>query len=307
MLYIITLLGLAAMAFVGTQRLTRGVGLPLLAAVLASGAITLVFSIKIINAGYVGVPRLFGEIQDRTLTEGVNFKNPLAGVSVQPIRRQNIEMTSGSGMDVISKDRVKLRIDMSLPYRVDGDAYPNLLRRLGERGMHELLISAARSATRAGAAEYTWSEIAVTRKDEFSATVQEQFGELIKRDLMANQYDAASAEKVFTIVEPKLRNVLPPDRISASISQRLAAEEDLKKQKTITKIAEEEANRRANEGLGVANLFEKLPEGFSAGEIQQVLSAIADKTRADAMMAGVESGKIQLMVLNGAPATVAVK
>lgn len=84
-----------------------------------------------------------------------------------------------------------------------------------------------------------------------------------------------------------------------AIAERVAAEEDLKRQVVLTKIAKQEAERRENEGLGVKKLFAQLPKGFSAREIQLVLSAISEKVRADAIMKAIESDRVQTMVISG--------
>ena len=104
----------------------------------------------------------------------------------------------------------------------------------------------------------------------------------------------------------QLRKVLPPNKVLNAVAEKIAAEEDLERQKTLTQIAEEEARRRQNEGRGVNNLFAELPQGFSPSQIREVLGAIADKTRAEAMMKAVETGQVQVMVMNGAQPSLAV-
>lgn len=102
-----------------------------------------------------------------------------------------------------------------------------------------------------------------------------------------------------------LRDVRPDAKVLNAISEKVAAEEDLKRQRVLTEIARQEAERRANEGIGVARLFSELPQGFSPDQIRAVLAALADKQRADALTKAVESGKVNVMVLPG-PTPVAV-
>lgn len=97
----------------------------------------------------------------------------------------------------------------------------------------------------------------------------------------------------------QLRKILPPQKVLNAVSEKVAAQEDLERQKTLTRIAEEEARRRQNEGRGVKNLFTELPAGLKPSEIREVLAAIADKTRAEATMKAVETGQVQIMIMYG--------
>lgn len=56
---------------------------------------------------------------------------------------------------------------------------------------------------------------------------------------------------------------------------------------------------RKKEGAGVTNLFEELPKNFTSAEISEVLAALANKTRADAMLKAVESGQVKTIIMNG--------
>jgi regulator of protease activity HflC (stomatin/prohibitin superfamily) len=262
---------------------------------------TLSFSLSFIEAGHVGIQRLFGEIKPLVLHEGMNFHSPFVNVSERSIQRQFLELTSEDNNDlnieVISSDKLKLTIDMTFPYVIEGQSYPELLRRVGTRGLDNLVLSSARSSVREAAAEFQWSEIAVTKKQDFMSRTMQLFDFYLTADLTQVGIVKSGMSNPIKVITPQLRNVLPPNEISLSISQRLAAEEDLKKQETLTEIAKEEANRRLNEGKGISNLFDQLPKGFGAQEINAVLSAIADKTRADAMLRAVENGSVQVMVM----------
>ena len=57
------------------------------------------------------------------------------------------------------------------------------------------------------------------------------------------------AKTAVTFISPKIRRMVPPKRIRQAINEESAAKRDLNRQKTLTEIAKEEANRRANEGM----------------------------------------------------------
>ncbi|TRZ52490.1 hypothetical protein D4R99_02655, partial [bacterium] len=117
---------------------------------------------------------------------------------------------------------------------------------------------------------------------------------------------AADAEQVFNILPVMLSKVLPPDAVVISISNKAAALQDLERQKTLTSIAQEVANRRAQEGSGVSKLFAELPKDVKPEQIAIVLRALAEKTRSDAELKAVESGKISSMIISGGSNPIAV-
>lgn len=307
MIYIMLIIGCVVGALWAMLQVTRGRAAVVLGGVAVGFVITAFFAITIIPSRQVGVQSLFGVIQDDVLTEGFNLKNPLVGVDKYLISRLSMEMSSEDGAKVITKDRTELDVDVSFPYQINGAMYPILMKKIGEAQLGILLRSSARSAVREAAAQFTWTEVAVTDKEEFVKVLQAEFLKSIVTDLAQNGISESDAQNAIVVVDPKLRKVLPPKRIRESIASRLAADEDLKKQKTLSLIAAEEANRRANEGEGVNKLFEKLPKGFTAPQIRDVLGAIADKTRADALLNAVEQEKVKVIVMNGQSGAISIQ
>lgn len=53
-------------------------------------------TVKVIDAGHIGVKKLFGEVQGDVLYEGLNFVNPLIDVVVLSVQTQNYTMSSTS-------------------------------------------------------------------------------------------------------------------------------------------------------------------------------------------------------------------
>ena len=104
---------------------------------------------------------------------------------------------------------------------------------------------------------------------------------------------------MFRLFPVQIRGIYPPNRIRQAASEKVAAEEELKRQETLTQIAEEEARRRANEGKGVQMMFDELPDGFTADEIARVVNAISAKTRAEAVMKAVNTEQVRNLHIYG--------
>ena len=80
-----------------------------------------------IDAGQVGVKKLFGKVQNDVLNSGLNFVNPLIEVEKLDVKTLNYTMsgqhdeTTQSGDDairVLTSDGLEVTIDLSVLYRV---------------------------------------------------------------------------------------------------------------------------------------------------------------------------------------------
>jgi regulator of protease activity HflC (stomatin/prohibitin superfamily) len=284
------------------------------AAFVVWGIATLVASIITVSPGMVAVADLFGKVQSETYGEGLHLINPLYTTRQMTIRRQSLHFTStsrdGKSVTALSADRNPLEIDVSFPFRLNGGVAWKIYQRVGGTGYYrgQLIFPSARSAVRDAVSQFPWAEASIEKLPEVAALMQEKFENRLIQDLIKVGFTEPEARTAFSIMPVQLRKILPDAKVRNAIAERVAAEEDLKRQVVLTKIAKQEAERRANEGLGVKKLFAELPKDFNAGEIRQVLSAISEKVRADAIMKAVENERIQTLVITGsAPVSIPVK
>lgn len=251
-----------------------------------------------VEAGNVYVAKSFGNVIEETWGEGVHFVPPWYDMTEYTIRRRSIDFTGDQTLSGAAKGGVALTIfDVTYPYSLNPELSWKLYQRIGSN-YDDLIINAARSAGRDALANFTWEEVAFKKRAEVTTFLQGRFKELLVRDLQSSKFTESEAERLFTIYAPQIRKVDPPERILQANAENAAAEVDLQRQKKLTQIAKEEAERRANEGLGVKRLFDQLPDA-TADDINLILGAIANKVRADALMRAVENGSVNVMVLQG--------
>jgi regulator of protease activity HflC (stomatin/prohibitin superfamily) len=93
-----------------------------------------------IDAGFVGVKKLFGKVQTDVLGSGLHFINPLMDVEKLDSRTQNYTMSgihdegTKSGDDairVLASDGLEVTIDLSVLYRLIPEEAPRLVREIG--------------------------------------------------------------------------------------------------------------------------------------------------------------------------------
>jgi regulator of protease activity HflC (stomatin/prohibitin superfamily) len=269
------------------------------------GAWTLLLSVTTISTGHVGVARWFGAVQAAAYSEGLRFINPMYDVTQMSIQRATVDFTDkakdadGPTVVAVSLDRNPVRVEASFPYAINPETAWKVLQRIGGRNTVErqLIVPAARAAIRDVVAQYAWADASITKRAELEQRLTEETARAVSADLIGLGFTQGEAKSAVTFMPVLLREVLPDAKVLNAIAERVASEEDLKRQKVLTAIAEEIAERRANEGVGVERLFAKLPANFSPSQIREVLLALAEKERADALMKAVETGRVNVLVL----------
>lgn len=257
-------------------------------------------SFTVVPAGTVKVATLFGKMRESSYTAGFRIVNPLYDLHTMSIRRAIFNFTGSDTVRSLSSDRVVLEVDIAFPLALNPAYAWKVYERIGPgQTFMRQFEPAARTAVRDVVATYDWKAAATSAREDIAAAAHDTFQSYMVRDLIGLGFAPEEAEAVFTVLPVQLRRVQPPEKVLNAISEKVAAQEDLERQKTLTQIAEEIALRRAKEGLGVKKLFEELPDGFSPNQISIVLRALADKRRADALMKAVESDRIQMMVVEG--------
>lgn len=252
-------------------------------------------SVKQINAGEAGVLSLFGNPTGAVLSPGLNIINPLYSVErYLTVRREfNVEG------QVQANDANQLTVDVVLASRVNPALLPALQSRIGFNYWATLVEPAGRTAVRDAFSRFPWVQAITNDRGLIEKAIQEAFENIIRGQLVGAGFEPQEAAAAITALPVQLRGVVPDPKVSNAVAEKTAAQQDLERQSILTLIAEQEAKRRENEGLGVKMMFEALPTNFTATEISAVLTAISDKTRADAMLKAVESSQVGTIIMNG--------
>ncbi len=267
-------------------------------------------SLMPVETGTIKVVRTFGKIHERSYGEGLHFVNPISKRYAMEVRRNLFELQSSPNVDAkkatpstttisLSRDRVPLTIDAGFPYKLNDELAWKVYQKIGPAFSDRILKPTARTAVRDAVANFTWADAVTNRREELARKIHALYEGTVVGGLTLAGFSPEEAKSAFTLMPVQIRRMLPPKRILTAVSERLAAEEDLQRQKVLTAIAKQEADRRANEGLGVRKLFSELPSGFTAEQIGHVLGALADKQRADALLKAVENQNISVIFLGG--------
>lgn len=140
-------------------------------------AIIVFASITTVPTGYVGVKTRFGQVQDDTIQEGLNFKMPfIEGIVKIDCRTQKIEYD----MEASSKDLQKIsNIKIAVNYGIDKQKANILYREIGKDFKSVIIEPAIYETMKSAIANYTAEEL-VTKRQEVSNLAQETLTNRLK-------------------------------------------------------------------------------------------------------------------------------
>ncbi|PCI89759.1 hypothetical protein COB18_03085 [Candidatus Kaiserbacteria bacterium] len=260
---------------------------------------TLYCMVMIIEPGEVGFLKAFGNLSHTKYEAGTHWVNPFATENSFSIRRQALDFTGGNTADGLTKNRVALAVDITVPWILNPSAASVIYERYGSKW--NLIAPSGRKAIRDCISLLDWEEsVSETGRAAMTTCVPTRMKSAVMADLISAGLTSKQAEGAFTFPDALVRKMIPKDqRILSAIAEEQAAVVDLRRQTTLTSIASEEANRRANEGLGIRMMMEKLPSNYTVLEMVAMIEANAHKTSAEAFLKAVEGGNPNITVITG--------
>lgn len=260
-----------------------------------AAAISLFMSINVVENNAVGVVKVFGKTEESELLPGSHLVAPWKDV----LSYNALPRTFDYEGEVISSDSNPLSVTVGFTVKLNSAMAWKVQKIVGQDYFDNIVVPAGQTASRRGIAKFPWEKAATTDRAAVETSILEEFHNVILEQFTNAGLTKEETELALAIFPVQLRRSLPDGKVLNAVAEKTAALQDLDRQQTLTDIAEKEADRREKEGLGVKNLFQNLPQDFTAAEISSVLGALANKTRADAMLKAVESGQVDTIIMNG--------
>lgn len=202
-----------------------------------------------IQPGEVGVPTLFGKVQNGLLTEGLNFINPLVEVNRFDIRTQNYTMSGvrdegdkdgDDAIRVLTADGLEVVIDLSVLYRIMPEKAPEILRTLGHSLTDKIVRPVSRTKIRDNAVFYDAIALYSQKRDEF----QQKIYDSIEKEFAA---------RGLVLESILIRNITLPQSVKETIESKINAEQEAQKMKFVLEKERQEADRKRVEAQGIAD------------------------------------------------------
>jgi regulator of protease activity HflC (stomatin/prohibitin superfamily) len=226
--------------------------------------IVLVRSIIIVPAGYTGVYHLFGRVKDQPLKSGMHLVIPLAKVEMMSIRTEQYTMSivpqegqryGDDSIDALTKEGLKVNLDITAFYHLQEDQAPQVFRILGLNYDEKIVRAEVRGAIRDIIALYDAKDIYSEKREEATNKI---------------------AEKLKTALNPRgieleqviLRNVALPALLTQAIEAKLMADQEAQKYDFILQKETKEAERKRIEAAGQRDSQKIINESLSNQYLQ---------------------------------------
>ena len=217
-----------------------------------------------VDAGEVGVKKLFGKVQKDVLGSGLHFINPLLEIQKLDIKTQNYTMSGvndeglKSGDDairVLTADGLEVTIDLSVLYRLNSIDAPMLLQETGADYENKIVRPITRTRIRDNAVYYEAISLFSTKRDEFQQRIFKSIeGDFNKRGL--------------TLENLLIRNITLPASVRTTIEQKINAEQEAQKMQFVLQKEKQEAERKRVEAQGISDYQRIINQSLTDNQLQ---------------------------------------
>lgn len=211
--------------------------------------IGMVFStIKVIDAGHVGVVDVFGSVEDKELPPGINFfVNPFAKVTMYSTQTHEHK----EAMNVLTQEGLTIGLEMSAMYRLHPDSASSVYKTV-KGGDYEgvILIPQFRSAGREVTATYKASALYSVERTALGVSVEEDLRSKVTR------YGVI-------IESTPLRNVALPAQLTKAIEEKQTADQESQRMEFVLTKEKQEADRKRIEAQGISDFQNIVAQGIS--------------------------------------------
>ncbi len=226
-----------------------------------------------IDAGHIGVTKLFGKVQPNVLHSGLHVINPLYEVERLDVRTQNYTMsgvadeshrTGDDAIRALTADGLEVTIDLSVLYHVIASETPRLIRETGADYEDKIVRPISRTKIRDNTVYYEAVALYSTKRDEFQSRIFKSIDDEFKR-------------RGLLLENLLVRNITLPAAVKTSIEQKIQAEQDAQKMQFVLAKEKQEAERKRVEAQGISDYQRIINESLTDRQLQyEQIKAIKD-------------------------------
>lgn len=280
---LILLVALAIKAIPNLNRFSR-TGLMVGVGFIILGFLTSAF--VTIEAGQIGVKKLFGKVQRDILGSGLHVVNPLYEIERMDVRTQNYTMsgvldegkqTGDDAIRVLTADGLEVTIDLTVLYRLIPGEAPRMVRETGVDYRDKIVRPISRTRIRDNAVYYEAISLYSTKRDEFQNRIFSAIeSDFKRRGLMLENL--------------LVRNITLPSSVKGAIEQKIQAEQEAQKMQFILQKERQEAERKRVEAQGISDYQRIINESLTERQLQyeqiKAMKEIAESQNAKVIMMG---------------------
>lgn len=200
----------------------------------------------VVPAGHVGVIDFFGNVSDNTLYPGVNIANPLANIVKFDARTQELK----EEMTVPSKEGLSVQLEISLLYSLSFQNANKIYKTVGEDYVEKILIPQFRSVVRGVTSKYEARALYTAEREKLAKQIENELSHLV-------------SPRGITLEAAALRKITLPPGLTASIEEKLKAEQESQRMQFVLDKEKLEAERKKIEAQGISDFQRIVSQGIS--------------------------------------------
>jgi regulator of protease activity HflC (stomatin/prohibitin superfamily) len=216
-------------------------------------------SIKVIDAGQVGVQHAFGKVSATPLLSGVRFVPPWSSVERYstreeqwPTQREGVET-----MDALSNEQMSMKIDAAVRWQIDPMQAPKIFTEIGtEEQIKNVVVNAIRKGVRDGMVQFSINDI--SKRNAIANAMEFQ----VDSALLTRPRAGGEPFRIAKITAFYLRNLEPPAQVVAAINNKIAADQQIETEKHKVEVArlQSDQQRYLNQTLTAEALMKQYLE-----------------------------------------------
>jgi regulator of protease activity HflC (stomatin/prohibitin superfamily) len=232
-----------------------------LVVVLLGASTTMVVQI---DAGQIGVKKLFGKVQDDVLQSGLHVVNPLVDIEKIDVKTMNYTMSGvhdegekegDDAIRVLTSDGLEVTIDLSVLFRVVPNDAPRLVKETGLDYVDKIVRPLTRTRIRDNAVYYEAVALYSTKRDEFQTRIFKSIEEDFKK-------------RGLLLENLLVRNITLPQSVKAAIETKINAEQEAQKMQFVLQKEKQEAERKRVEAQGISDYQRIISESLTDKQLQ---------------------------------------
>lgn len=229
---------------------------PVLFSIFGAGILIMILILSqvltTVDAGYIGVQKLFGAVMDGyEIEEGLHFKHPLSEIIMVSYKTESYTMSvvQGEGVregddriEAITNDGLTVWIDVTIMFQIDKTKASWIVRNRRYSNLEEFedryIRPSIRSAVREAISTFKSDDMYAHMRAEVSNSIMEALKEKL-------------AKHGTTVLSVEVRNIGLPQQLKNSIEQKLTAQQDMQRMEFVLQKEEKEAERKVIEAEGI--------------------------------------------------------
>lgn len=238
-----------------------------------------------IEAGQIGVKKLFGNVQKDVLGSGLHVVNPLYEIERMDVRTQNYTMSGvldegkqagDDAIRVLTADGLEVTIDLTVLYRLIPSEAPRMVKETGVDYRDKIVRPISRTRIRDNAVYYEAISLYSTKRDEFQGRI-------------FNAIESDFKRRGLLLENLLVRNITLPTSVKGAIEQKIQAEQEAQKMQFVLQKERQEAERKRVEAQGISDYQRIINESLTERQLRY------EQIKAMKEIAGSQNAKVIMM------------